>query len=180
MRNVIVTHASNVISWCGRTILSNAEQCAIAQRLHWRSRLMWNHPNDPIQTVYSKSYCEIWTCRKKKDQKSNHTIELILPHLFLLQKEKKCFLTLREMLSCVFCMKREILSIYCYSRAVRELLIVGHIHNTRKRNIIYFQHVKENFQNHIVWKLAIYFSYLVPPFGPNPASSIKLMVLIRP
>lgn len=39
---------------------------------------------------------------------------------------------------------------------------------------IFFQLVKENFQYHVAWKLVIYFPYLVPPFGPSPASSRKL------
>lgn len=70
--------------------------------------------------------------------------------------------------------RNQMLSIYCYSRVAREPLRVGHIHNTRKRSTIYFQYVKENLQYHIAGKLVIYFPYLVPPFGPSPASSRKL------
>lgn len=84
MRNADATHASNVRSWCDRTILSKAEQCAEAQETSAGVAQCDITQMIPSKLFILKGIVKSELAEGKKDQKSNHTIEVILPHLLLL------------------------------------------------------------------------------------------------
>lgn len=93
MRNADVTHASNVRSWCDRTILGNAEQCAEAQKTSTEEVARC----EITQTIPSKLFIlkgivksELAERKKSKDYLHNRTYSSSSPPLIGREEEMLC------------------------------------------------------------------------------------------